>query len=321
MTGAAFDSQVGYAVESPSGTFTAPTRAIEHVKSSLNSVRPPIISKGMKAGRRTGFRSYKGAEVVKGTITHELAPVAVGMLFKQGVGAVATSGAGPFTDIYTPGPLVETQTLSVQVGTPDDAGTVNPLNFIGCQIPSFAVNVKTGEVVMIDIDFVGQHLQNTGDGDTVAGLTAATYNAAWAPFTWANAALTLNGAAFEFDDLTIKIDNGLRTDHYTTRATNPSRPKISKESDQRLFTCQLNSDLWDITAMNRAFAGTEVAFSLALTSGASSLTFAGAVRTDPFSPTIDGPGNLKQALNLTFVSATSDAAALTITQVTTDTLP
>ena len=66
--------------------------------------------------------------------------------------------------------------------------------------------------------------------------------------------------------------------------------KRSKESGFRTVTAEISSDLWDLAAMNRAFAGTEVAFSLALTLGAHSLTIAGNVATEPFSVGVDGVG-------------------------------
>lgn len=320
MTASGFDSQVGYALESPSGTFTAPARALEHVKSGLKSTRPPIISKGIKAGRRHQGRSSLGMEVVAGPITHELSPINTGLLFTQLMGAVATSGAGPYTHVFTPGPLVETQTLTVQVGTPSDDGTVNPFNFTGCQIEDATITSKTGEVVMLDLGFIGQHKQ-TATTDTVAALTAASYSSTWAPYTCLHGALSLGGSAYEFDDCAIKIKNNLKTGRYTHRATTPSQAKVAKENGWRDFTAVVTSDFWDLTATNRAFLGTEAAFSLVFTNGANVLTFAGNVRTEPETVTVDGPNGVKQALALNFVSLTSDAAALTITLVNTNALP
>lgn len=321
-TASGFDSQVGYAIESPTGTFTAPTRAIEHVKSGLKSIRKDYPSKGIKAGRRSAVRMLTGTEVVAGPISHELSPANIGMLLVQGMGAVSTSGAGPYTHVITPGALVQTQTLSVQVGTPSYDGTVRPLNFTGCQIAGFNIGVKSGDnAAMLDIDWVGQHLQSTGVGDTVAALTAASYSSSWAPFTGLQAVLSIAGSVYEFDDLTFSCKNGLRTGNYTARSTTPGRAKLSKEQDLRTWTCAVKSDFWDLTVLNRAFAGTEVAFSLALTSGTSSLTLAGNVHTQTESPTVEGTALIKDALNLEFVSSSTDAAACTFTLVNGESSP
>ena len=322
MTASGFDSQVGYAIESPSGTFTAPTRALEHVKSGLKSTRSDTLSKAIKAGRRSAPRIHKGVEVVAGQIVHELSPINIGMLLVQGMGAVSTTGTNPYTHVITPGALVETQTLTVQVGTPSYDGTVRPFNFTGCQLAGFGFDVKAGgEPIMLNTDWVGQHLQSTGDGDTVTALTSASYSSTWAPFTGLNAVLSIAGAEYEFDDLSFKCTNGLRTGNYTARSTTPSRAKVSKEQDMRSWTCAIKSDFWDLTVLNRAFAKTEVAFSLALTSGANSLTVAGNVHTAVDSPTVDGTGLIKDALNLSFLSSSTDAAGLTFTLVNTNSAP
>lgn len=322
MTASGFDSQVGYAIESPTGTFTAPTRAIEHVKSGLKSVRNDKLSSAVKAGRRGAMRVHKGVEVVAGPIVHELSPVNIGMLLVQGMGAVSTSGANPYTHVITPGPLVETQTLTVQVGTPSYDGTVRPFNFTGCQLAGFGIDVKAGgDPIMLTGDWVGQHLQSTGDGDTVTALTSASYSSTWAPFSGLNAVLSIAGSEYEFDDLSFKAVNGLRTGNYVARTTTPSQAKLSKEQDLRSWTCAIKSDFWDLTVLNRAFAKTEVAFSLALTNGANTLTIAGNVHTMPDSPTVEGAGLVKDALNLSFLSSTSDAAACTFTLVNTNSAP
>lgn len=322
MTAAGFDSQVGYAAESSFGTFTNPTRAIEHVKSGLKSTRTDSASKGIKAGRRTKVRTLRGREVVAGAIAHELSPAAIGQLLVQGMGAVSTTGAGPYEHVITPGPLVETRGMSVQVGTPSFNGTVNPLNFSGCQIPSGTITVKAGdEPAMIDFDWVGQHMQNTADGDTVAALVSAVYNSAWSPFTGLNAVLTIDGAEYEFDDLTFSFDNGLRTGHYTAKSTHPDRANKSKEQNLRSYGLAVKSDLWDLDEMIREFAGTDIEVSLALTSGTSSLTLDGLAHSPVDTPTVDGMALVKKSLNFEFLSPTADAAAMTWTLVNGDSAP
>lgn len=323
MTAAGWDSQVGYAPEGVFGVFTAPTRAIEHVKSGLRSRRTDSPSKGIKAGRRGAIRMFRGVEVVEGPISHELSAANIALLGSQFMGAVITTGAGPYSHALTDGPLVETRGISVQVGTPSFNGTVNPLNFSGCQIKSGTISVKGGssDAAMIDLDWVGQHMQSTGDGDVVAALTPAVYSAAWAPFTGLDVVLLIDGVQYEFDDLTWKFDNGLRTGNYTGRSPNAGRAKPSKEQGHRVKTATVRSDFWDLAAMNRSIAGTEVPFSLAFTRGTSSLTIAGAVHSQVESPGVEGLSLVKDALNLQFISATSDPAACTITVVNGDATP
>jgi hypothetical protein len=315
MTAAGFDSQVGYAIESPSGTFTAPTMAIEHVKSTLKLEVDRIPSKGIKAGRRHQGRWFPGAQRVKGTVSHELSPINIGKLLRTLMGAVNTTGAGPYVHTYTPGVLTQTNTLTVQVGTPSVDGTVRSLSFLGNHIVGATFTSKIGEAVMADFEFYGQHL------DVGQSLTAASYSSTWAPFTFLHGVLTIAGSEYEFDDITLKYTNALRTDRHVHRTTTPARPKTSLESGFREWTASINSDFHDLTALNRAIAGTEAAFALTFTSGANIIVFSGNVRSDVDSPTVDGPETVKQSLPLVFVSTTSDAAAMTITQTTTESAP
>jgi len=315
MTAAGFDSQVGYALESPTGTFTAPTRALEHVKSTLKLEIDRIASKGMKAGRRHQGRWFPGGQRVKGTVSHELSPINTGLLLRTLMGAVSTSGAGPYVHVYTPGVLTQTNTLTVQVGTPSVDGTVNSLSFLGNHIVGATITSKVGEVAMIDVEFYGQHL------DVGQSLTAASYSSTWAPFTFLHGVLTIAGSEYEFDDITLKYSNGMRTDRHVHRTTTPARPKTSLESGFREWTATINSDFHGLTALNRAIAGTEAAFVLTFTSGPNIIKFEGNVRSDVDSPTVDGPETLKTSLPLVFLSTTSDAAAMTITQTTTESTP
>ncbi len=321
MTTGYFDAQVGYAIESPSGTFTAPTTAIEHVSSTLKSTPTYIESKGHKAGRRGKHRRLRGNEVVAGTITHEVSPINIGKLLTQAMGAVNTSGSGPYTHAFTAGPLVQTQTMSVQVGMPDETGTVNPFNFVGCQIAKGKFSIKQNEPVMMAFDWVGQHLQNAGDGDTPASLTSASYASGWSPFTSMHGVLTIASSEFEFDTCDIDFDNMLRTGHYTVRSTTPRYAKVSKEQGRRMWGATVTSDLHSLTAMNRAFSAAEVAWSLALTNGASSLTFAGNTGTNGDTAVLSENATGKQTLNFDFLSSSTDAAAFTITQVTSESSP
>ena len=80
MTAAGWDSQVGYAIESPSGTFTAPTFALEHANAKMKFDIQRIPSKGIKAGRRHQGRWFPGGQSVKGTIAHELSPINTGKI-------------------------------------------------------------------------------------------------------------------------------------------------------------------------------------------------------------------------------------------------
>lgn len=316
MPGSAIDSQIGYAAESTPGTYVAPTRTLEHVSETLKLNKTRIESKGIRAGRRGGSGRWRdGVQFVDGGVKHELSAANIGQILRALAGAVNTSGVGPYTHVFTYGPLVESA-MTIQVGRPDVGGTVRAFSYLGCQIVKAQISSKTNEISQLSFDVYGQH------EDTGQSLAATVYPAAWQPFTFANLVLSLGGAEYEFDDLTLDFNSGLKTGRHTHRTTNPTRPRISKEAAFRMAGGTINSEFIDLAAYNRFVNGTEAAFSAVWNAGASAqLTIAGNVRFDGTTPNVTGPDMLKQGLPFKFLSTTSDNAMLTITLINGDATP
>lgn len=312
-TSSGFDSQIGYAVEGTAGTYQAPTKALEHVSESVKLTKERIESKGIKAGRRgSSGRWSAGRQWVEGTIAHELSVASVAPLFRNLFGAVSTTGANPYTHTFTYGALSE-GTFTAQIGRPDLAGTVQPFSYIGCQITKAKLSSRIGENSMFEFDIYGQH------EDTGQSLVAASYPSAWSPFNFSHAVLSLAAAEYEFDDITLEFDSGLRTGRHTHRSTNPARPRISKEANFRTAGGTINGEFISLAAYNRFVNGTEAALSLVWNAGASAqLTIAGNVRFDGETPNVSGADMLPQSLPFKFLSTTSDAAMLTATLVNAD---
>lgn len=315
-TASALDSQIGYATEVTPGTYVAPTRTLEHVSSTLKFHRERIESSGIKAGRRGGSGRWSaGRQWVDGGVSHELSPANIGMILKNHFGAVSTTGTGPYTHSFTFGSSVETA-LTIQVGKPDLAGTVNAFSYLGCQVKGLKIASEVGKNAMLDLDIYGQHL------DTAQTLAATAYPSAWSPFNFQHGTLSLAGSAYEFERFSFESDNGLQTGRHTHRATNPERPRVSKESAYRSVKGTISSEFISMTALNRFINGTEAALSLVFDAGASAqLRIAGNVRFDGDDVDITGPQMLQQSLPFVFLSTTSDAAMLTVTLVNGDATP
>jgi hypothetical protein len=314
-TASGFDSQIGYAVEATPGTYVAPTKTIEHVSESIKFNQERIESMGIKAGRRGGSGRWAlGRSWVEGSVQHELSASTIGPLFRNLMGAVSTSGVGPFTHVFTYGALSE-GALTIQVGRPDLSGTVNVFSYLGCQITDLKLSSKVGEISHLDFSVYGQK------EDTAQSLAAASYPSTWSPFTFAHGVLSLAGAEYEFDDIELDFNSGLQTARHTHRSSTPTQPRISKESAFRTAGGTVNSEFISMTAYNRFKNGTEAALSMVWNAGASlQLTIAGNVRFDGETPNVTGPEMLKQSLPFKFLSTTSDAAMLTATLVNSDTV-
>ena len=309
------ESQLGFSPETVIGTRVAPATFLEFVDESIVYNRSRIVSNGLKAGRRTQGRWKPGVGWVEGGFSLELAPQSIGKLLKWAMGAVSTSGAGPYTHTFTPGTL-DDESLTIQVNRPDESGANRPFDYTGCQCTGWTIDARVGEMVTAKFDLYGMA------EDTSQSLAAASYPATWSPFTFVSASLTLAGSAYEIDDITVTAQNGLATGRHRIRATTPERPVQSREADFRSYGGTINSDMFGLTAYQRFVNGTEAALSLVFNDGANAqLTIAGNVRFDGDTPNVSGPQMLKQALPFVFTSLTSDAAAITLTLINSDATP
>lgn len=309
------DSQFGFGVEGTPGTRATPATFLPLVSENIKYHRDRLVSKGMKAGRRTqgGWRPGRGW--VDGSFTVELAPQSMGKIMKWANGAVSSSGSGPYTHVFTPGGL-DDEALTIQLGKPDSGGTVRPADYVGCQCTGYQIGLKVNEYAMLTPSIYGAY------EDLSQSLASASYPSTYTPFTYISGSLSLASADYELDDITITAALGQAIGRHKISATTPERPRLSKEAEFRQYGGTLNGDFMSNTAYQRFVNGTEAALSLVLSDGASaSLTIAGNVRFDGDTPNIAGPAMLKQALPFVFTSLTSDAATYTMTLVNSDATP
>jgi hypothetical protein len=307
--------QIGFADEVTYGTYVAPTRFLEFLSESLVLERERIESAGIRAGRRVLHRWAAGVQRVTGDVVFEVAPQGFGLIWKHILGGVATTGAGPYTHTFTPGDLAG-KSLSVQVGRPDIAGVVRPFSYLGCKVASAELGFEVNQYAQLTCSFYGAH------EDTAQTLGVATYPTGLAPFSYNYGAITIAAGAFDVKSGSLSIDNGLATDRHFIRATTPERPKEPLEADRRAITGTLTADFTDLTAYNRFVNGTEAALVLDFNVGASArLTATLNVRFDGTTPNVGGAELLEQELPWKAVSATSDAAAITVVLINSDAAP
>lgn len=306
--------QIGFAAESTYGTFVAPTRFLELNSSSIKYERERIESQGIRAGRRVLHRWTGGVQRVAGDVEFEMAPQGFGLLWLNILGANTTTGSNPYTHTMTPGDL-SGKSLSVQVGKPDIGGVVRVFSYLGCKITGAELSAAVNEYAMMNLSFYGNHL------DTSQTLGTASYPANLTPFDFTKGTVTLAAAGFDVKEFSLSIDNGLAVDRHFLRTTTPERSKEPLENNRRSVTGSLTADFTDLTAFNRFVNGTEAALVLTFDAGASAkTTITMNVRFDGEDPEL-GQELLEQPLPFKAVSATSDAAALTVAVVNADTTP
>lgn len=308
-------AQLGVKAETTWGTFVAPTRFYPLISESLTEEIDRIESEGIVTGLRVlnSAQWAAGNVDVGGDIQTELYQQGMGALLKACFGAVSTSGAGPYTHTFTPGDLTDDH-LSVQVGKPDGAGTVQPFSFSGMKVTDWELSMEAGGLVTLSTSLVGKQLATSESLATASfGTGAAT------PFTFKHASATIAGGAANVKKLTISGSNGLDSDRRFIGSEYRAEPL---EAELREYSGTVDLEFESLTQMNRFRNATEVALVATISAGASaSLTTTMNVRFDGATPEVDGRGIVQLSAPYKCIGSTTDASAITAVLISNDTTP
>lgn len=305
------NAQLGFASETTWGTAVTVSKFVPLVSESVQKQVARLESSGILAGRRVlSTNQFTGGDVtVSGDINMELSQQGIGTLWKWALGAISTSGSGPYTHVCTPGDLTDDH-VTLQVGRPDTGGTVDAFTYSGCKCKSWEVAAKAGELVTASFSVVGK------DEATNTNLVSATFtNGVDKAFTYINGSISVGGSAVSVKEFTVAGDNMLKDDRRFLGAATVSEPL---ESGLREYTGELLMDWEGMTQYNRFVAGSTHAFSAAFSAGSdASFTISGNVRLDGETPNVAGTDVLEQKVPVKFTAGT-DAGALTVTIVNND---
>lgn len=311
--GSGLSAQIGYAEESVYGTGVTVTRFLPLVDESITHDRGRLESEGIIAGQKvTKSSQWNGGPITNGgDIGHELYDRALGLLFKHMFGAVNTTGAGPYTHVFSPG-AIDGKSLTIQVGRPQVGGTVVPFTYAGCKIAEWELACTQGEIATLGLTIVAQ-------SETIeTALATASYPSGIKPLKFNHGVIELAGSAVKATAVTISGSNGLKDDRRFIGDQQIGEPL---EESLREYTGTVTCE-WTSTAQYERFVdGDEVALELAFTAGDNSVTIAGNVRYDGGTPTVGGREVLTHDIPVKFIASTTDASAITATLVNGDAAP
>lgn len=151
-------AQLGFKTETTAGTTVTPDLFIPFTSESLDRSQPALESDGIRTGRlvRDDEESNGGLISVTGSTSGDLPVKGVTSLFKSMIGAVNTTGSGPYAHAFTPSDTLVSKTL--QVGVPDGSGTVQPKTVAGAKCASWEIAGAEGAFVTWNCDWIAQRL-------------------------------------------------------------------------------------------------------------------------------------------------------------------
>jgi len=308
------NAQLGFAAETTWGTPVTVTKFVPLVSESIVKEVARLESSGIIAGRRVlSTNQFAGGDVtVSGDIQLEVALHGIGSLWKWMLGSATTTstgGSAPFTHTCTPGDLSDDH-LTVQVGRPDTAGTVDAFTYSGLKCASWELAGSAGELATLGVSVVGK------DEATNTALATATFtNGVDQSFTYNNGSITIGGSSVNVKDFKISGDNGLNAERRFLGAATISEPL---EAALREYGGELTCEWEGFTQYNRYVAASTVALVVTLSAGSgASVTITTNVRLDGSTPTVQGQEILEQSIPFKCVAGT-DAGAITVAVVNSD---
>lgn len=269
----------------------------------------PIVSRGVRAGRRVQHVHKRSIKMIGGPVKLEFGNTDIAVLLKHLFGAVTTTGAGPYTHTYTPGTLND-KSLTVQVGRPDSGATVRARTFTGVKIPSWEIAASADQTVVLTA-------QMSAAAETGAtSLAAASYTSGWKPFVFTEGSVTKGGSAITVDRFSITGNSNLRTNRKAVGGTT-----VTKQLGNGFVEVgvTLEMDFEDLTMYDHFLADDALTLVIALNNGTQTFTVTtkGYLVADS-TPNLAGPEILKQPLAFVAESATSDADAFTAVLVNSE---
>lgn len=315
--------QLGIAAETTYGTAVTADHFYEDVSCEMTLVQEEIESASLRAGNMVlrDDRRVNDRQGVEGSIELEVMTKGFGLWFLHMLGAVAisTPSGGTTTRLHrhTLADLYG-KSLTIQGGTPDVSGTVQPFNWLGCKIGSWELSQETGGLLMLNLTLDGQD----EDADGTPALASASY-----PdrdlFDFGQCAVTVAGSAFDATSLSVACDNALNTERRFLRASTLKKEPIHE--NLREITGELVGEFESMTAYNRFVSKTAAAVEFAWTGAVIEGSFNyKLVVTLPVviftgqTPSVGGPGIVAQSLPFKVLNDGS-AEPITIDYYTTDT--
>ena len=321
-------AQLGAASETTWGTAVTPDHFYEFLSEDINLKVERLESKGLRSNNRV-LRTDRWAATqqrIEGKIDLEVPTKGMSLWIKQALGSTTVSTPSGATlarlhrsvlgDPYGLG-------LTVQVGRPDSAGTVQPFTYAGCKVDQLSLMNGVGDFLKAEMNIVGKS-ETTGTGLATAVYPITGGAASFAYLNWTQGAITIAGSPVGVvTDIKIDINNNIKSDRYFLGAATMSEPIIAAMTE---ISGSVTVEFDGLTNYNRFVNGTVAALTATWTGATAieSTTYPAVlvnlpnVRFDGDTPNVKGPDVITHDLKFK-VLYDGSTGPITIDQTTTDT--
>lgn len=294
--------QFGYASETSPGTPVTVDTFLPINSELIEQKIEQLESEGVRAGRLVLASTKQGQRTISGDIDLELWNTDIATLWHHAFGAVSvTTNSGQWDYTFTPGDLTG-KSLTIQVGRPDQSGTVHPFTWAGCKVSEWTLSSDVGEIATLSLGIIGMSETNG------TALASASYDSGLEPFTFVEGAISIDGSTNgHVQSFEITGDNAIE-ERFRLGSDLSKEPL---ENGMREYTGTMTVDFDSLTAYNKYLAGDQVALVLTFDNGTEQLQLTLNVRYDGASPELGGVELLDQDVPFKAWHSTNDSAAIT----------
>lgn len=321
-------SQIGMVAESTVGTYAVPTRFLEFVSESIQMTVERVESTALRSSNRTlrSGRWVTGKRSISGEVVFEVADrgfaLPLAYAFGGGTWSVATpSGGTNSRDFTIQQTLNYGRALTMQIGRPDTAGTVQPFSYLGVKCTEATLSSDVDGLLQLSMS-VAAHDEATGQS-----LASASYPTTQTLLSWVGGTFSLAGSALDVKSMSVTVNHGLNTDRYFQRGTGGTLMKEPIEAAMAEVSGSFVVEFESLTQYNRYVNGTEA--SLAGTwqgsniEGALNYELAFTIPTTRFdgeTPNVGGPDILELTVPFKGLVSSGTLSPYTVRYRTTDTV-
>ncbi len=287
--GSGLSSQVGIAQEGAYGVFTTPTRFLEFLTEGIAPDRPSLETRGIgdqfvrTSRRRAYIKSFGGQVEV------DFMSSGMGILLKNMLGSIATTGTGPYTHTATPDAVgLQGLSMTVQVGKPQTMGVVVPFNYLGGKVHAWQLDQKIDQNLKLRLTY-----DFTNIGDLTSALAVASYPAVNSPLAFLDAVVTLDGVSGNVSECMVGGARAMAMDR--RYLGNQKLEPIA--NGEYAVTGQISKEFEDTAIYGKFISGAVAALTMTHTFGATVLTTTiPAIEYTGANPAISGSDIVRQTI-------------------------
>lgn len=317
-------AQFGCAEESTYGTGVTPTRFLEFNSEKMQVEVQTPESMGLRVTQRA-LRTDRFTRYISGgsgTVEFDVMNKGFGLIFKHCLGSNNITTVGTLPRLHTcnladHGAL---NGLTVQIGKPDNTGTVRPWNFLGSKVTEWELTQELDDFLKLALTLDARSLDKASPA-----LASASYATSASPYDSTQCVIQIAGSTVPVRKFSLKQNNAVKTDRRFIQGSGLKSNPIPNDFVE--ITGEVEFEYTSNTAHDRITSGTTAALTATWTgalievSHNFSITISlPAVRFEGDDPQVDGPDVVTQSYKFKALDDGSGATSpISLVYKTTDT--